>query len=172
MAEHLEWQDVKNLIVSRQVPTTTTAQIGKFGKVLISAILEQFYGYTIPVPKLRFKITANLKSTWNRHSSSGNRRSRHNCRSLLRRVQVAGYSHFHRYPIARTRTTDFSCIRHLHADSAGYDRNGYFLTQPLLGKSSGLWGNFARTHSACNSYQSPSAAYRYAFQRTWCGRGA
>lgn len=59
MSEYLGWQRVRDLIVATQVPRTIAVKRGEFGEVLITAILEQFYGYSIPVPKLRFKITAN-----------------------------------------------------------------------------------------------------------------
>jgi hypothetical protein len=58
MAEQLGWAGVRDQIIARAIPGNVTAKRGEFGEVLISGILEQFDGYTVPVRKLRFKITS------------------------------------------------------------------------------------------------------------------
>ena len=58
VARDLGWPNVMQLIVATQMPITITARRGEFGETLFSAVLEQFHGYVIPVPKLRFKFSA------------------------------------------------------------------------------------------------------------------
>jgi hypothetical protein len=57
MAAHLGWGRVKDAIVSGGVPNALATKRGDFGEILIMALLEEMYGYKIPVNKLRFKIT-------------------------------------------------------------------------------------------------------------------
>jgi hypothetical protein len=58
LAEGLGWPRVREYIITQAMPSNVTAKRGEFGEVLISGILEQFYGYIVPVRKLRFKITS------------------------------------------------------------------------------------------------------------------
>jgi hypothetical protein len=58
MAKYLGWEQVSKQIVATIMPGLPTAKRGEFGEVLFAAILEEFHDYKIPVPKLRFKITA------------------------------------------------------------------------------------------------------------------
>ena len=58
MAKHLEWDQLRDLI-AKHLPTNDKMRKGDFGEALTNAILEQFDGYVIPVPKLRFKLTKN-----------------------------------------------------------------------------------------------------------------
>lgn len=58
MASELGWEDVKNLILNPEVRTITTGKRGEFGEILIGSMLEQFHEYSIPVRKLRFKLTS------------------------------------------------------------------------------------------------------------------
>jgi hypothetical protein len=41
------------------MPTLESVRRGDFGEALASAMLEEFHGYAIPVPKLRFKTAGN-----------------------------------------------------------------------------------------------------------------
>ncbi len=54
-----EWNKVRKSIVEKGIPTISNFKRGEFGEVLITAVLEQFHDYKIPVYKLRYKITAN-----------------------------------------------------------------------------------------------------------------
>lgn len=57
-AQRYGWDKVKDLVRAAQ-PTLPKAQRGEIGEVIGAALLEEFFGYTIPVPKLCFTITAN-----------------------------------------------------------------------------------------------------------------
>lgn len=57
-ARHLGWNTVRESIIAFGSPRIPNAKRGEFGEALTNAILEQFHGYTIPVPKLRFKLTS------------------------------------------------------------------------------------------------------------------
>lgn len=59
MADYLDWQDVEELIVAATTPTLERVKRGDFGEALAATMLEEFHGYTIPVPKLRFKLAGN-----------------------------------------------------------------------------------------------------------------
>ena len=65
VAQRLGWQNVNNSIINKQVPKQVKIKRGQFGEALINAIFQEFYGYKIPVPKLRFRITSdqNLPAT-------------------------------------------------------------------------------------------------------------
>lgn len=55
--QELGWQRLRSIVENRG-PKSVKVQRGDFGEVLAVAALEQFHGYVIPVPKLRYKITA------------------------------------------------------------------------------------------------------------------
>src|SRR5262249_3124957 len=57
MAAHLGWGGVQDAIASASVPNVLATKRGDFGEALIMALLEEMYGYKVPVNKLRFKIT-------------------------------------------------------------------------------------------------------------------
>ncbi len=57
MAKIIGWEDVSDAILARNIPTTTKIRRGDFGEALATALLEQFEGYVIPVPKLRYRVT-------------------------------------------------------------------------------------------------------------------
>lgn len=59
MAELLGWETVRESIAPGAEPAMTSTKRGDFGEVLITALLEEVHGYTIPVRKLRFKVTRN-----------------------------------------------------------------------------------------------------------------
>jgi hypothetical protein len=58
MAELLGWTAVRADIIARGMPTTKNARRGQFGEGLTVAILEQIFGYVIPVRKLHSMITS------------------------------------------------------------------------------------------------------------------
>jgi hypothetical protein len=58
MAQTLGWAGVQRMI-AQGIPTVSSAKRGEFGEVLMTEILSNFHGYTIPIFKLRFKMTAN-----------------------------------------------------------------------------------------------------------------
>ncbi len=58
LTKELNWQNV-NQIIQQGVPLQEKIKRGEFGEMLACAMLEQFHGYIIPVPKLRFKQIAN-----------------------------------------------------------------------------------------------------------------
>lgn len=57
MSAHLDWKGVRELIIRGGVPEAIPPKRGDFGEILITAILKEVHGYTIPVSKLRFKVT-------------------------------------------------------------------------------------------------------------------
>jgi hypothetical protein len=59
MAEVLGWEQAQQRLIVDLVPTLDRVKRGDFGEALSNAILEQFYGYSIPVRKLRFKLVGN-----------------------------------------------------------------------------------------------------------------
>lgn len=58
ITQRLGWQNFKKSIIAKQVPKQTKIKRGQFGEALINAILQEFYDYKIPVPKLYFRITS------------------------------------------------------------------------------------------------------------------
>ncbi len=59
MAEVLEWDGVRELIINPQMPELIRVKRGDFGEVLINGLLEEVFGYIIPIRKLRFKFIGN-----------------------------------------------------------------------------------------------------------------
>ncbi len=57
MASYLGWKNVQG-IVAKGMPGSSSARRGEFAEALINVVLEHSHGYTIPVRKLRFKITS------------------------------------------------------------------------------------------------------------------
>ena len=60
-AEHLGWGIRES--TGYRVPTADKVKRGDFGEIFVSAMLEQFHGYEIPVQKLRSKLTGNQTLT-------------------------------------------------------------------------------------------------------------
>ena len=58
VSQRLGWQNINNSTINKQVPKQVKIKRGQFAKALIKAISQEFYGYKIPVPKLRFRITS------------------------------------------------------------------------------------------------------------------
>ncbi|SRR6266571_144400 len=58
LCDRLGWKILKAQLSSGVQPKEITAQRGEFGEVLTNAILREFFGYTIPVEKLRSAITS------------------------------------------------------------------------------------------------------------------
>ena len=56
MAEVLGWEMVKDSLASGAVPEAIPTKRGDFGEVLITALLEEVHGYTVPVRKLRLRL--------------------------------------------------------------------------------------------------------------------
>jgi hypothetical protein len=59
MVKVLGWEKTHQRLVEDHIPTLERVQRGDFGEALSNAILEEFYGYSIPVRKLRYKIRGN-----------------------------------------------------------------------------------------------------------------
>jgi len=59
LASRLGWSNVEKIILNSTLPTVQTARRGYFGEVLTSAMLSEFFGYVIPIKKLRYAISAN-----------------------------------------------------------------------------------------------------------------
>jgi len=57
MARHLGWGRVEDL-VRRGLAHGQTARKGDFGEVLLSALLETFHGYSVPVRKMRSRVSS------------------------------------------------------------------------------------------------------------------
>src|SRR5258708_34648355 len=60
VSSRLNWDSkiIRKHLIKRLLPVQSNAKRGEFGETLISALLEQFAGYFIPVPKLQFKLTS------------------------------------------------------------------------------------------------------------------
>ncbi len=57
-AKILGWKRAIELLVRPSLPKVVTARHGDFGEVLISAMLVEFLGYSVPVQKLQFAISS------------------------------------------------------------------------------------------------------------------
>lgn len=58
MQKRLSWDAIRTQLIAQTVPTQARAKRGEFGEILVSAVLQRFAGYSIPVPKLWFKLTS------------------------------------------------------------------------------------------------------------------
>lgn len=58
MAKKMGWDAVQAGIIAAKLPRTRNAKRGEFGESLVISILEQLFGYRVPVPKLRYKMTS------------------------------------------------------------------------------------------------------------------
>src|SRR5690348_12354951 len=56
-AQYLGWAKLRNIVESKK-PLQEKVRRGQFGEILAAALLEEFYGYTIPVYKFRFALTS------------------------------------------------------------------------------------------------------------------
>lgn len=56
----LKWDEgkMREQLIGRTIPNKTTAKRGEFGEILTCALLEHFSQFSIPVPKLWFKLTS------------------------------------------------------------------------------------------------------------------
>lgn len=59
VALDLGWDDAEKYFATASLATRERVQRGDFGEALTGGILEQCFGYTIPVVKLRYKQSAN-----------------------------------------------------------------------------------------------------------------
>lgn len=62
-ANEIGFKKSYSFFVAEAQPTTENMIKGRFGEVLFAGILEDFYGYIIPVYKLRYNTTANQSQT-------------------------------------------------------------------------------------------------------------
>jgi hypothetical protein len=58
-AGFLGFENAQKLYLKPRIPDVAMITKGVFGEVLISAILEQFHNYRVPIKKLRFRIVNN-----------------------------------------------------------------------------------------------------------------
>ncbi len=63
IAELLGWERTKVAILDPRTSTPPRVKRGDFGEALFGAVLEEQHGYEIPVPKLRYKVTASQTLT-------------------------------------------------------------------------------------------------------------
>lgn len=60
VTQRLKWDEerMREQLIGRTVPNQTRAKRGEFGEILTCALLEHFCEFSIPVPKLWFKLTS------------------------------------------------------------------------------------------------------------------
>lgn len=63
ISERIGWSKTKDLILAPRAATPTKVKRGDFGEALFGAVLEELHDYQIPVPKLRYKVTASQTLT-------------------------------------------------------------------------------------------------------------
>lgn len=60
VSRRLNWdaEKIRQQLIAPTLPTQMRAKRGEFGEILTCALLEEFAGFSIPVPKLWFKLTS------------------------------------------------------------------------------------------------------------------
>ncbi len=60
VSRRLNWDEarMREQLIARTIPRQSKAKRGEFGEILTCALLQQFFGFFIPVPKLWFKLTS------------------------------------------------------------------------------------------------------------------